>query len=376
MDLKVRRIDSFSELETIAPRWEALSLRARMKQPFTSPRWLLPWWSTFSQSRALLSDTLRCYTFSTSDGELVGIAPMMVTSRPAHGPVRLRQLQVLGADPNITEVNPVLADPAHEADVYRALLRRLDADGGWDWAIFWVASGSGGEEALNQQPYLTWSGERPAFLLSPGESWDTFRASRARNIKESVRKCYNSLARAGHTFTLHVRTAGPELRLALERFFSLHRERATLSGTVTHNDWFSTPLARAFLSDTVERFAEAGQVRLFELEVAGDVIASRLAFVLGDALYLYYSGYRLAWSKFSVMTTTTTEAIRYAIREGLTTVNLSYGRDVSKTRWSPDELMWRGATLVAPSMRSRLSVSAYETIAPRLRGALRTFFAR
>jgi len=39
--------------------------------------------------------------------------------------------------------------------------------------------------------------------------------------------------------------------------------------------------------------------------------------------------------KYSVMTTTVAEAIKYAIANGLNTVNLSPGADVSKTRWGP-----------------------------------------
>ena len=43
---------------------------------------------------------------------------------------------------------------------------------------------------------------------------------------------------------------------------------------------------------------EGGHLRLFELEIGGNIIASRLAFVLGPDLYLYFSGYDPSWRKY------------------------------------------------------------------------------
>ena len=52
---------------------------------------------------------------------------------------------------------------------------------------------------------------------------------------------------------------------------------------------------------------------LFELEIAGEIVASRLAFLEGRELYFYYSGYDPAWRKYSVMTTLMAEIMRWSI---------------------------------------------------------------
>jgi hypothetical protein len=59
------------------------------------------------------------------------------------------------------------------------------------------------------------------------------------------------------------------------------------------------------------------------------------------------------------MTTTTAEAIQYAIRHGLKTVNLSSGNDVSKTRWGPREVSYRCAYEYGRRLSSRLVSQAY-----------------
>jgi CelD/BcsL family acetyltransferase involved in cellulose biosynthesis len=92
---------------------------------------------------------------------------------------------------------------------------------------------------------------------------------------------------------------------------------------------------------------------VFRIRVGGAVVAVRLGFVAGDCLYLYYSGYDPRYSKYSVMTTVVAESIKYAIAQGLRSVNLSTGSDVSKTRWGPEEVTYSDWLVVSPAPRGR-----------------------
>jgi hypothetical protein len=100
----------------------------------------------------------------------------------------------------------------------------------------------------------------------------------------------------------------------------------------------------------------------------------RIGFVVRDSLYLYYSGFDPAWSRYSVMTTTVAEAIKYAISQGLRTVNLSPTKDVSKMRWSPRQVDYRSAFEVSGGLRSRLARGAYINL--RSGDGLPTWFLR
>ena len=84
------------------------------------------------------------------------------------------------------------------------------------------------------------------------------------------------------------------------------------------------------------------------------MVASRVAFVLGDELYLYFSGYEPEWSRYSVMTTTVAESIKWAIERKMRVVNLSTGTDVSKTRWGPTSYTSCYGVLSSPSLRGPL----------------------
>jgi CelD/BcsL family acetyltransferase involved in cellulose biosynthesis len=137
----------------------------------------------------------------------------------------------------------------------------------------------------------------------------------------------------------------------LERFFVLHAGRASANIGVRHRDVFDSPVSRAFLRDAVRRFCDRDRTRVFVVRVGGNVVAIRIGFALNGALYLYYSGYEMAFAKYSIMTTCVAEAIRWAIAERLEVVNLSTGLDAAKARWAPASTVYRCALLRPESPR-------------------------
>lgn len=221
----------------------------------------------------------------------------------------------------------------------------------WDW-ISWdglcpsVTAGA-------DQTGLVAGVDRSTFVLSLAPDWQTMKAQLGRNLKESLRKCYNSLRRDGLTCTLDVLEEPAAIELGLADFFSLHAERASRTDTVRHANVFASEEARAFLSDVCHRLAERGVARLFCLRIEGHVVAARVGFQLGEHLYLYYSGWDSAYGRYSVMTTLLAEIVQHAIGRGTTTVNLSTGSDVSKTRWGPREVVYHSRVEVAPRVSAR-----------------------
>jgi CelD/BcsL family acetyltransferase involved in cellulose biosynthesis len=212
---------------------------------------------------------------------------------------------------------------------------------------------------LNAFPGLEWRGQTTSHELALPATWAEFRATRGRNIKESLRKCYNSLEREGRTFRLDVADKPHEVDAALANFFRFHAARATVANGVHHHDIFNTPEARRFLLDVCHRFAERGTLRVFQLRVDERIVAVRIGFVVAGTLYLYYSGFDPEYGKYSVMTTTVAEAIKYAIASGFARVHLSTGSDVSKTRWSPETVVVRHALLISPSKRAEVANQLY-----------------
>ncbi len=308
------------------------------------------WWRHFKENSLWVRDELFVLAVRDEHGRLIAVAPLMRTLRPAWGPLRIREIQFFGADPNITELRGLVCRPEHRTEAMQLLHEHLmERAGEWD-SVQWCGIPAGDSVgALGAQPpYRT---VKDYYLRLPG-SWPELMGGLSRNMKEALRKCYNSLKRGGHAFTFRAVSKPGEVHAALNKFFKLHRARAELDGTLPHPDSFKTARSRRFLRDYAYRMAQRDQLFIFQLIIEGRVVATRIGFVFGDEIYLYYSGYSPAWRKFSVMTTLTVESIKWALERQFRIVNLSTGSDYAKARWQPVETVSNDYLVRSPMVQN------------------------
>jgi hypothetical protein len=203
---RTERVTESQFFGSLQSEWQSLHDSLSPRTPFTSPLWNALWWKHFRSRQLLIGNELFAHIVRDSRGRLVGVAPMMSMDRPSIGPLRFRTLRCFGADPNITELRGLVCEPQNEPQVFRALREHVSSNYRFDW-IDWGAVREQNWQPVSQQltgPESIYDGEVTDFHLSMPATWDEFRASRSRNIKESIRKCYNSLKRDGHTARLRV----------------------------------------------------------------------------------------------------------------------------------------------------------------------------
>jgi CelD/BcsL family acetyltransferase involved in cellulose biosynthesis len=363
--LHVERAAGDDALEKLEAEWTRLDESLHPRIPFTSPQWNLLWWKHFRTQSAWVRDELSVYTVRNDGGVLIAVAPMTLTSRPAYGPLRVRALQPLGADENVTELRSIIARSGDIAEVLATLSQYFGADAhSWD-LLQWcgIPDNAAARSVLEQGGRIHWGREVPNFYLPLSGTWEEFRAGLSRNMKEALRKCYNSLKRGGHEFSFRVVSDPAETPAALATFFELHAERSQADKLPQHRDVFIRPAARNFLIDYAQQMAERGRLRIFQLIIGTEIVATRIGFVLGDQLYLYYSGYRVAWAPHSVMTTVVSETIQWAMQQGLCGVGLSTGRDLSKLRWKPEEFATCEGVQASSRPLRQLAAGAYLHVA-------------
>ncbi|HEY3519170.1 MAG TPA: GNAT family N-acetyltransferase [Gammaproteobacteria bacterium] len=358
-ELIVETIRDEDGLRALEPEWIALENEARNTLPFRTAAWALAWWQHLRRQCSAIEDHLALRAVRTADGKLVGVAPLMITVRPGRGFLRTRCLQFIGADTNVTELRGGLWAPEYEQACMQALKSAVTSDAAeWDWMIWnGIPVDSAAAGVLSSS--VKWKRYTPYYTLRLDGDWPTFKSRLRRNVKESLRKCYNSLKRDGLDYSLDVVTEREEMEGALHDFFRLHAQRASTSGSIRHPNAFATANSRTFLVDLCERLSERGQARVFRLRVGGSVVATRVGFLVGGTLYLYFSGYERAFGKYSVMTTLLAEIIQYAYRDRVASINLSSGNDVSKTRWAPQEWVEGDGVTVSPRPLGRFAYAAY-----------------
>ena len=359
--LRVQQITEADFGGPLLTEWGALEHRISPRTPFTSALWNSLWWKHLRSRRLVAKQDLCAHTVRDSNGALLGVAPMMSIRRPSIGPVKLRVLCPFGTDPNLTELRSLVCAARDEIKVMHALREQITRTHSFDWIEWGDLHEPNWRAAAKPLPARSvYSyGTNVDFHLELPSSWEEFRASRPRNVKESIRKCYNSLKRAGHTARLTVVDSPAGCEEALQSFFELHSIRSRAEETVLHADVAETPAARQFLSAYSQEMANRGQLRIFQLRIGAAIVATRLGFLFGDELYLYYSGYDTAWAQYSIMTTLLIEALRWAIEHQIRVVNLSTGADVSKQRWRPIATEYRNLIEVMPGIHSRMGFHAF-----------------
>ncbi|HYQ03521.1 MAG TPA: GNAT family N-acetyltransferase [Polyangiaceae bacterium] len=367
--MMIERIESLVQLDTLEDEWRELETRM-VRLPFVSFDWVQAWWRHLHADSVGVKDELYVRAFRGSRAELRGVVPLMRTRRPGFGPLRLRQLQPFGADPNITEIRGIASAPEDAGDILRALLDHLRSCASeWDFVEL-TGVPAVHSELVNATGFgaARWVRDVPNYYLPLPATWDEFKSKLSRNIKESLRKCYNAPKRDGLAIKLEVVQSRADARAAVNEFFRLHQARSKLEDTIRHVDVFGAEESRAFLLDVCDRFAARGSLFIFQLKIADAVVATRIGFRCQDTLYLYYSGYDPQYARYSIMTTTVAEAIQFAIAHGFKTVNLSTGNDVSKLRWGPEEAVYRDALLIAPSLRGAIAHESYALVRRQLDG--------
>ena len=281
-------------LAALAPDYEQLGFEAGNRLPFALYDWHLTWCQHFLNRQPHIEETLQFCVLHEGPCRRVAILPFIQTRR-RFGPVRVTSLNMLGADPAITEISTPLIVPGYGALAVRSAREQFSRLPDWDW-IAWSGLGEEEHGTLAGRPRLRWRAPLEDFVLDLPSSWEEFRNGLKRNIRESLRHCYNSLSREGHRFGLQVITDPGSMRPALDRFLELHRMRAAVRNTVAHPDRFAARVSTEFLYAVCERLAGRGAVRLFALRIAGEIVAMRIGFVVRDSLYLYYSGYDPRWA--------------------------------------------------------------------------------
>jgi CelD/BcsL family acetyltransferase involved in cellulose biosynthesis len=366
MTLRIERLPGPDAIEALTAEWDLLDAQLCPRTPFTSPMWATLWWKYLRQTRMWRRHEFFVHVVRDDTNRLVAVVPLVISHQPALGPLRLRILQFFGAsDGNITEHRRIVCRPEDEAAVIEAFSRYLSGLK-MKWDLFlWTGIRNHDMARIQRLGAFREYRQVLEYVVSLPASWKVFRSRLSRNMREKIRKCYRVLARDGQAFVFRAVEQSPDLPAALDRFLVLHAARAQDQQAFKHRNYFTQPSQRAFIIDCASRMAQRGQFAIFELEIGGKVVASRLAFVYGREMYFYYSGFDPSWGKHSVMTTLMCESFKWAIERGVQLANLSKGKDLSKLRWDPDELVFHDTALVSPTPFGQVAFKVFDVFVRR-----------
>ncbi len=121
----------------------------------------------------------------------------------AFGGLEVGTVGLIGRDAGITEIRQPLVQPGFEVAAVRMVQDKLAAIGTWDW-VEWSGCSDQFRDALAKAVQLEWRQPVLDYIIDLPVTWELLLAGLKRNIRSSLRHCYNSLRREGLKFELVV----------------------------------------------------------------------------------------------------------------------------------------------------------------------------
>lgn len=320
------------------PQWDALfEAQCGVANPFCAPEWVEAWYETFTA----IDDR---FVYTVRDGErLNGVAPFF-RGRVAAGPATIaKRLQLVGAGQggSLLELPQILAAPGQEREVLREVVTTtLTADTGAHWvetsvtpSMAWFEpswiKGTDLPVAFHRHQV-----SRASVIVPLDGAWVTTRSGLKRNVKESLRRSKNRIAKDGRAWAIHSHTDSLD-REVVSRFLELHRSRAVQDQSTSHHpDAFSDTTRRAMMRTVLPALGRQNRARILELELGGRIVASQLVLHAPGLTYIHSSGFTADVWDLGPVTFLQGEAISAAADRGERWINMSPGPNVAKLRWS------------------------------------------
>ena len=286
--IRVRVIDSEQELAGLAAEWERLQDDAAVTSIFASFDWQSLWWKSYGQGRPLR------VLAATEGGVLVGILPLYIQTAPAlRYPVQLLRFVGAGGDTSPDDLGPILA-ASRELEVARALAEAVLSLPGWDVLLLTdmqpESAFRAAMEAAVRAARLgcrTGRSELIAFLDLPA-TWDAWLSSLHRDRRYKVRKVRKKLEEAHADARFFVWSDPTTLEQGVDRLAHLHRKRWERIGA-PHA--FSSPAYMGFHHAVIAACFRRDRLRLYCLELSGEVVAIYYFYKFRDRVYLMQSGF-------------------------------------------------------------------------------------
>jgi CelD/BcsL family acetyltransferase involved in cellulose biosynthesis len=315
--VRVRVVTSAQELAALAGDWERLQRDATAGSVFSSFDWQHLWWKSYGGDQPL-----RLLVASADGGAagstVVGLLPLYIHTVPMlRFPVRLLRFVGTGGDTFPDDLGPLI-EAGREAEIARAFADAIMALPGWDVLLLTDLDPAGAFTAAMQSVAragqlrcLAGRGERIAYLDLP-PTWDAWLKSLSGDRRYRVRNIRKKL-NAAHPTRFFVWDDPATLDQGIDRLIHLHHKRWKNVGQ-THA--FSSPQYIGFHRAVMAACLARDRLRLYCLELSGEVVAMYYFYKFGDRVYLMQSGFDPDFSSVKPGQVLLGYIVEHAIGEG------------------------------------------------------------
>lgn len=345
-DLSFSILTSPAQLEAISVQWRELLATSSRANTFLTPEWLLSWWGGYEPAAQL-----QCLT-AAARGQLVGIAPMMLSIERRHG-LPVRCLRFMGDGTFETDHMGFITTDTGGAAIQRALLDellRLD----WDIAEFaQVPESSSLIRTLHE-----WCGSHRLMFHTQAaacpvrhvpDSFDALLASMPSRFRTTIRSTRRKLA-AAYTVEFGLHAATTEFGVALQTLFDNHESRWRAKG---QSGVFVNPKRRKFYELLTRSLHERGALRFFYLKLDGRIVAQEYCFAYGRTVYLLQEGFDYEMAHLNLGNALRSYVFEYLIENKYENYDFLGGLSRHKQTWSDSAPNDLSLSITRPVLKGR-----------------------
>ena len=329
-EYRIQRLSTEAELVALQGAWKNLTDSVKNIPIFLTWEWISIWWHHYGQLGELWLLVVRDAT-----GDLAGLIPLMLTRRRV-GVLWVRCLLFAGASGVASDHLDILARPGELSAVVAALWAYLDAHRG-EWDLLEL-KGLAQDSPL--RPFLTKAKgryrERDAvicpFVRLPAD-WATLQSEGMSSRRRKKLRYYRRLLERHHPgeVTLHRVVDATRLSQAMDTLVVLHRKRWHERGIMTA---FDDSRFVGFHREMASLALEQGWLRLHQLRVGDEAIATLYGFQYRDTFYHYQGGFDPDWGDYSPGYLLLVHAMENAIGDGAREFDFLRGPEDYKLDWA------------------------------------------
>lgn len=352
--LNVVTATTTEQFQSLRDEWDGLLSRSPSANPFLTWEWLFSWWEVYGER-----DELRLITVRDEQGQLVGLAPLRVSTRRIGCVVPVRKLEFVASGEACSDYLDFIIDDRRRQSALDAILGHLEkTKDDWDVAEFEDMPSPSPlipalqARALRNGHHVSLQEGNVCPYVELPSSWEEYLASRSKNFRNQVSRKRRKLEREYSTDYLLV-TDRDELEAMMGHHIRLHQTRWDGRGDLGTGAYFSSKFA-GFHTKVAERFFDRGWLRFLFLRIDGEPVASQYDISYNGTLYFCLPGMDRRWAPMSVGLVLLSECVRRAIEEGLGELDFLRGESDYKLRWASGQRVNMKLSITRRHLKNRL----------------------
>jgi CelD/BcsL family acetyltransferase involved in cellulose biosynthesis len=330
MNLRVRTVRTWKELEAIRPAWEKILQSSETLTVFSTLEWLGAWWKAFAKDKELVAPV-----FLNSDDEIVGVVPLYADLVETPLPFRVRRLRFVGDGSEDSDNLDLIIRAGYETSCAHAFLSWLKSNPDWNICeLNTLPLNSAAIPSLvSDLKRRRWTLRRlknPRTTISLPETWESYLEQTISKKEKTKIGYYTNRLKKRFQVSITKCNDARELPASLATLFELHQKRWQMKGGP--GAFASVERCNLYYKMAPSLLAR-GWLEFWVLQLDGRPVAAQYGFRYRNSVYSMQEGFDPEYSSERVGYVLRAQVLKALIGQGVRQYDFLGGEEASKSRW-------------------------------------------